>query len=150
VVGLTFNHRAGDFYRALLEGVTYEMNFNLECLAGAGVEVRELRAVGGGAKSDLWLQIKADIMNRKVSALDVDEAGTLGAAILAGTATGVYASLSSAAGRLVKIRKVFHPQPRHRGIYLEQYARYKKMYEAVKHILKKENHAPGQYARAAS
>ena len=61
IIGLTLGTSSGQFYRALMEGVTYEMKYNLECLEKAGIKVEGLRAVGGGAKSDLWMQIKADI-----------------------------------------------------------------------------------------
>lgn len=73
ILGLDFDTTPGRLYRAMLEGVTYEMFYNVECLAGAGIHIDELRAVGGGAKSDLWLQIKADIMGRKVVTLHVTE-----------------------------------------------------------------------------
>jgi xylulokinase len=135
IMGLDFETTQAKFYRALLEGVNYEMMYNLECLGNVGIEIDELRAVGGGAKSDLWLQIKADIMNKKIIALDVDEAGTLGTAILAGVAIGEYKSLEKAVETLVKVRKVFYPNLKNHQIYTENYYRYKKMYKAVKETM---------------
>jgi xylulokinase len=135
IVGLSFDKTSGHLYKAMLEGVTYEMMYNIECLARAGVDIDELRAVGGGAKSDVWLQLKADMTGKKVSNLNVDEAGTLGTAIIAGTATKVYKNMEDAVNKLVKIRKVYNPNIKKHEIYLEQYDKYKRMYSRVKEII---------------
>ncbi len=134
ILGLSFDTDSGQFYRAMLEGVTYEMMYNVECLQDAGVEIEELRAVGGGSRSGLWMQIKADIMNRKITTLDVDEAGTLGTVILAGVATGVFSSVEAAVDDLVKVKKVFYPDEENRKIYRDNYEKYKKIYGAVKEV----------------
>jgi len=135
IIGLGFDTGYPHIYRALLEGITYEMLYNLECLEEAGITVNELRAVGGGAKSDFWLQIKADIMGRKITKLDINEAGTLGTAILAGVATGVYESVEGAVKRLVKTKKEYYANEKNYEIYMENYAKYKKMYDAVKAVI---------------
>ena len=135
IIGLSFDVTPGQLYRALLEGVTYEMMYNMECLGRAGVIINELRAVGGGAKSELWLQLKADILGKKVVTLNIDEAGTLGTAILAGTATGVYKSIEEAVDVLVKIKKEFVPDKKNHEIYLGNYEKYKKIYSRVKEII---------------
>jgi xylulokinase len=135
IVGLSFDTTRGQLYRAVLEGVTYEMYYNIECLENAGVKIDQLRAVGGGAKSDIWLQIKSDIMNIPIITLNIDEAGTLGTVMLAGIATGVYSSLADAAGKLVKLKKEFLPNKETHEIYLEKYNRYQKMYRLVKEVV---------------
>jgi len=111
IYGLTLSTEPKHIYRALMEGITYEVLYNLDCLSTVGVQVDTLRAVGGGAKSDLWMQMKADIMNRKIETLHVSEAGTLGAAILAGVAVGIYASCEEAVAQLVKVKAEFYPDP---------------------------------------
>jgi len=131
VYGFTLNTRASQLYRALMEGITYEMRYNLECLKEAGIPVHSLRAVGGGAKSDLWLQIKADIMNMPIERLNVNEAGTMGNIILAGKASGVYRSYEEAVKTLVKPVRVFEPNRANQPLYTEQYERYKKLSQAV-------------------
>jgi xylulokinase len=125
IYGLTLETRPDQIYRALLEGINYEMMVNLECLNDAGVRVNTLRAVGGGAQSDLWMQIKANIFGRKVETLHVGEAGTLGAAILAGTAIGIYSSYEAAASQLIRIKDEFFPDSRQTAIYREKYEQYK-------------------------
>ena len=135
ILGLSFDVSRNHIYKALLEGVAYEMNYNIECLEESGVRIGELRTVGGGSKSDAWMQIRADIMNRKVVCLNVEEAGTLGSAMLAGTAAGMYTSLEEARDALVKIKKIYYPDSLRSKVYKENYEKYKKLYKNIKEVL---------------
>ena len=135
IVGLTFSVSREQIYRAILEGEAYEMKFNIECLEDSGVVINELRTVGGGSKSDIWMQIRADIMNKQVVCLSVEEAGTLGSAMLAGVATGHFGSLEEAREALVKVKKVFYPNPANMEAYTENYRKYKKLYKNVKDVI---------------
>ena len=74
-------------------------------MKSAGLEIKNLRAVGGGIKSPLWLQIKSDILNQPINTLRVREAACLGAAILAGSATGIYNSIQEGVNITSKIRQ---------------------------------------------
>jgi sugar (pentulose or hexulose) kinase len=121
--------------KSILEGITYEMMVNLEGLEKAGITVRELRAVGGLAKSERFLQLKANMMERKVVTLKVSEAGTVGTAILAGTACGAYDSVKSAVKSLVRTKRAYSPDSRHRAIYRRDFERYKRVYAAAKGIV---------------
>ena len=132
VLGLTLGTSRGEFLRAVLEGITYEMKLNVELLHEAGAEVEEFRAIGGGAKSDFWLQLKADMYGRPVVRLEVAEAAALGMAIAAGTAAGVYDSMAQAVGRLVAPRDRFEPDPQRARYYDERLAQYREIYPAVK------------------
>lgn len=134
-IGITLDTTPSQIYRALMEGVTYEMRYNLDFLESAGIKVNSLRAVGGGAKSDLWLQIKADITGRNIETLDTGEAGTLAAAIIAGKAVGVYPSYQQAAKGLIRSKKTYYPNPVAHDRYNENYFRYKQLYQAVKSVL---------------
>jgi xylulokinase len=67
----------------MLEGIAYEMRLNMEILADAGNEIKEFRAIGGGTKSDIWTQLKADVTGKKITVLNITEAGCAGAAMLA-------------------------------------------------------------------
>ncbi len=136
IIGLDINTKNADIIKAILEGITYEMMINLEKLDIAGIKVDELIAVGGLAKSERYLQLKADMMGKKVVSLNTTEAGALGAAILAGVACGAYGSLGEAVNKLVKRRKEFHPNNDLNGIYAEKFETYKRIYPAVKNISK--------------
>ena len=135
IVGLTLSHTQKDLYRAVMEGVCYEMRLNQELLSGCGVAVAPLHATGGGAKSRVWMQMKADVMNVPVTALNTSEAGATGSAMLVGVALGLYPSLEAAAEKMVKVREVFRPRPEAHEKYEAVYQRYKKLYEAVRPLV---------------
>ena len=132
ILGLTLGTSRGEFLRAVLEGISYEMKLNLEILGRAGVEVKEFRAIGGGAKSDFWLQLKADMYDRPVVRLQVAEAASLGMAIAAGVAAGLYGSADQAARELVVPRERFTPDPRKAEHYDQMLARYRELRPALK------------------
>ncbi len=134
ILGLQLSTHRGEVVKALLEGITYEMRLNLELVEKLGTPVRELRAIGGGARNAAWNQIKADILGRKVVCPAVTEAACLGAAMLAGTASGVYPTLEAAVAKTVKMGEAFFPRPEAVGLYNDRFALYEKLYPAVKEI----------------
>jgi xylulokinase len=134
VLGLSLATGKGDIIRAILEGVSFEMKYNLELLQEAGVKIDEIRAIGGGAKSERWLQLKADMYDKPVVAMDVSEGVCLGAAILAGVAIGRYRSVREAVEHLVRPRKVYLPRQRFRERYEERFEIYKRIYPAIREI----------------
>ncbi|MHC1696191.1 MAG: L-fuculokinase [Eubacteriales bacterium] len=131
ILGLRLDTSSADIYRALLEGVTFEIAYNIEALERSGIRVDELRAVGGGAKSPYWLGIKASVTGRVIVPLQTEEAGATGAAMLAGVATRTYPSLTHAAELFVKTKPPIYPNPRDTELYKKQYQRYKKAREAT-------------------
>ena len=135
IVGLTFSTTRSETAKAILEGLTYELRVNLDLLARSGAEISELRAIGGGAKSDVWLQLKADITGLPVLKPRVTEAAGWGAAILAGCATGAFEDASSAAEASVVLERTFAPNPGPASLYAEKYAEYEKLYPALRDVL---------------
>lgn len=131
ILGLSRKTSTSEIYRAMLESITYEMKYNLECLADNHINITSLRAAGGGAKSKIWLQIKADILNRPIATLENTEAGTLGAAILAGIAVGKYRNAADACKQLVREKEQFEPDTKQNELYELNYQRYKRMYSAL-------------------
>ena len=132
VIGLTLASTASDIYLACMEGVVYEMRLNMERLRDAGVEICALRAAGGGARSEVWMQMKADILGIPVTALRSEEAGAAGSAMLVGLACGVFPDLESAAKRLVRPVKTFFPREEFRAAYDEIYGRYRHLYDSLR------------------
>jgi len=132
IIGLTLSTTRAEFLRAALEGVSYELKLNLEILADAGVAVHQFRAIGGGAKSDFWLQLKADMYNRPVVKLQVAEAAALGMAIAAGVGAGFWDSAAEAAQALVVPVQTFYPDARKAAIYDERLRAYRQIYPALK------------------
>jgi len=107
--GFSLSHTRGHFVRALLEGVAFMLRRNLESIESAGVQVEEIRSTGGGARSRLWNQIKADVCNRPVVTLVHEETGLLGDAILAGVAGEVFASIEAGCSAMVATRETILP-----------------------------------------
>jgi xylulokinase len=134
IVGLSLATTRHDVAKALLEGLAFELRINLDTMRACGIEVGELVAVGGGAKSAVWLQLKAEILGRPIRTLRCREAACLGAALLAGVGSGVYGSLEEAVARAVVVDREFEPDPGMTGRYLERFEVYQRLYPALKGV----------------
>jgi xylulokinase len=129
--GFTLAHTRGHFFRALLEGSAYAVRDITTQMQVAGIELRELRIVGGGAKSPLWNQIKADVTGLQVNVPEITETTALGAAFLALVGIGAYTSLTEASDDIVKIREHTEPDAVTAALYTEAYERYRQTYFAL-------------------
>lgn len=133
-LGITLETTKFDIYKALMEGTSYEMLLNFNELRAFTGDIKEIRATGGGASSDVWLQIKADILGMDVSAIEGSQTGIAGSAALAGAAVGVYESYIWAIEKMAKIRKTFTPNPAAHEKYASLYKKYAGLYNAVKEV----------------
>ena len=118
--GLTTEHGRGHFVRAVMESVACMLKSNLDYLS---LDVSEIRAMGGGATSPLWCQMKSDMTGKKLLTLKNTETACLGAAILAGVGTGVFESVEAAAERIVT-NKVYQPKDADYSACYERYQAY--------------------------
>jgi len=125
ITGMTMDTKLPDIYRAVMEGLTFEMAYNIESLGDFGINIGSLRATGGGAKSPIWLQIKADILNKVITPLQTDEAGAAGCAMLAAVALGKYKDLNEAAEKFVKTGEPYYPSDKFTDLYKEKYNKFK-------------------------
>jgi xylulokinase len=121
--GFTLSHTRAHFVRALLEGVAFMLRRNLETIERTGIQIHEIRSSGGGARSRLWNQIKADVCNRPVVTLANEETGLLGDAILAGVASGVFQSIEDGCSAMVRVKQSLLPGAEAEA-YTEPYRRY--------------------------
>jgi xylulokinase len=128
IAGVTLETSRGAFLKGLLEGVTYYFRHGLDLLSAAGIAITEFRATGGGARSDAWLQLTADVLGRPLTRPHVTEASAMGASILAGTGSGVYSSTAQAVRALVKTGRAFEPHPGRHRAYEASYAQYELLY----------------------
>jgi xylulokinase len=108
------------------------MALNLRLLREGGAEIAELRAIGGGAKSATWLQLKADVMGQPIMVLDVSEAPARGAAILAGVGAGIFSSAAETAEAQVRTGRTFQPNPARTAQYAPRLDRYTRLYPALR------------------
>jgi xylulokinase len=133
--GLTLAHTRAHMTRAVLEGSAFGLRDILEAMRNAGLEVRRLTIVGGGAKGPLWRQIKADVTGLPVRVPTSVETTATGAAILAAVAAGIHSTVAEAVGAFVSYRPDEHePDPERRQAYDEAYRRYREVYFALKPV----------------
>lgn len=135
ILGLTADTAVPEIYRACLEGVVYEMRLNYEALSCSGIHFEQLNATGGGARSKLWMQIKADVLNLPVTALKTIDAGTVGSAMLTGIAVGIFSDLKDAAAHMVFEMETYYPNAEMHKKYMRIYERYRKVYAAVRPLM---------------
>lgn len=135
IAGLTSGSTVSDIYRACMEGVVYEMVLNMESLRNSGIHFKMLYATGGGARSEIWMQMKADMLNVPITALKTVDAGTVGSAMLTGIAVGCFEDLEDAAKHMVEKRQVYHPRPEMHKKYQKVYKKYRNLYKAVRPLV---------------
>ena len=133
ILGLRLTSRREDILRSLLEGVTLEMRLNLDILEKEGCPVQELRAIGGGARSPVWVQLKADVLGKAIVTLDVTEAACLGAAMLA-RAEDTGEDVREVAGQWIHPVEEVRPCPEAAERYSEKFEEYRRMYPLLRKI----------------
>jgi len=137
-IGITRAHRRGHFIRSILEGVAYSVRHLLEIAEkSVGRKVEKIRIAGGGAKSELWNRIRADVTGRCIEKLQVLETGTLGAAMLAGLGIGVFKSLDKVSRQMVHVDGLVEPDREHHKQYDKMFKIYKKLYPLLKPVFHK-------------
>jgi xylulokinase len=134
-IGLTARHGRPHLVRAVLEGVTFSLKDCFGLLGEQGVPLDEVRITGGGARSALWQQICADVLERPVISLAAEEGPAFGAALLAGTAVGLYPSLSVACARTVRLGVTVMPDPGRAKAYRALYALYRAVYPVTRDLM---------------
>ena len=131
--GLTLAHTRQHLTRAVLEGCAFALRDILEAMRGAGLEVRRISIVGGGAKGALWRQIKSDVTGLPVRVPVNVETTATGAAILAAVGSGQHGTVRDAVDAFVAYRPEEHvPDPERAAAYDEAYRRYRDVYFALK------------------
>lgn len=126
--GFTLRHTRAFFMRSVMEALGYIVKRNIEALADMGIEVKEIRSLGGGSKSKVWNQIKADICQIPLETVNSPEAASLGAAILAGKAAGIFKDINEAVDRMVQVKARTTPLSENAKVYEEGYEMYKKAF----------------------
>jgi xylulokinase len=130
-IGLTPTTTRGVLTRALIEGVSFGLKDSFDILDEIHIPIQDIRVIGGGSKSDFWLQILANIIGLPVSRINTDQGGALGAAILAAVGAGVYNSVESACDTIVKSTETVAPRPEDVRHYQNSHLRFKALYKAL-------------------
>ena len=138
-VNLSPDHRREDMLRAIYEGVAYNLRWMLDEVAGKGLPCKVLRAIGGGAKSDVWMQIMADVTMRRIDAVEnPQEAGALGCALAVAVALGVCGDYKEIK-RMVKVRESFQPRAETRAEYDRLYRAFRSLYKGLSGVCRELN-----------
>jgi xylulokinase len=127
LLGLTVGHGRNEFVRAILEGLCFELRHVVEKVEEEGLNAREFRAIGGGAKSRFWLQLKSNIVRRKFVRPEILEGGSLGASILAGIGVGTFKDAKEGVESTYREKDVFFPESEEAATYENYYQLYKQV-----------------------
>lgn len=131
-IGLTLRHTRGHLVRSIMEGVTYSLNDSLAIMRELKLPVEEIRASGGGAKSELWRQIQADIFGDEVSLLTAEHGAAYGVALLAAVGVGAFKSVEEACEATVAVRQRSNPNASDSAFYKRAFPVYQHLYRSLK------------------
>ncbi len=131
-IGLSLAHTRGHMVRAVMEGVTFGLRDSFEILRAMDLRVVQVRASGGGARSPLWRQILADILDTEVVTMNVSEGAAFGAALIAGVGAGVFPTVEAACEATLAATTRTEPVAAHRRVYESLYGDYRNLYPALR------------------
>ncbi|MBS7643485.1 xylulokinase [Candidatus Bathyarchaeota archaeon] len=132
ILGLALGHERKHVIRAIMEGVCFEIRRNIEVMRELGIKIEEMRITGGATRNPTWNQIQADVYGIPVAKGVVEEATSLGAAILAGVGAGIYRDVADAAEKMVIIGERRMPIAKNHDLYNKLYEVHKAVYQALK------------------
>lgn len=130
--GITLRSDRSHFVRSVLEGVAYGLRDSFGILGEMGVPITQVRASGGGARSDVWRQIQADVTGHDQVTINIDEGPALGVALLAGVGTGIYPSVEAACRSVIKVASKTECDPVTKKVYDNYYPVYQSLYQSLK------------------
>ncbi len=130
--GMRMDTTRAEMTQAVYEGVTFGLRDSLSVARAMGVVPASSKLCGGGAKSKLWRQMTADILNLNIEILEAEEGPAMGGAMLAAVACGEYGSVEEAAEAIVKVREIVRPNPEAVARYEERYKFFTQLYPAAK------------------
>lgn len=133
-IGMSMDTTREEMTQAVLEGVAFGLRDSLEVARSLGISPERTKICGGGAKSPLWRQIIANVMNLKVYVLENEEGLALGGAMLAAVGCGEYPDVETAAAKIVKVVDTVTPEPELTRKYEERYQYFRRIYPTVKEL----------------
>lgn len=131
-VGIKATHKKAHFSRALLEGVSFSTKQCFDIIESLGVKSDIIKITGGGAKNLPWVQMMADILNKPVEMVEVEEGPAYGAAIIAMVGVGEFASVEEACNNVIKTKQIIKPSSKNAVLYNNKYQKYNDLYPRLK------------------
>jgi xylulokinase len=135
-VGMDMNTTREDMTRAVLEGVAFGLRDSLEIIKDMNMPINDVRLIGGGARSNLWKQIIADIFNMPIGEINTNQGGALGAAILAAVGAGVYPDVKTGCKQMVRVVDAISPDKENVQVYDSVYKKYRDLYKCLENWFK--------------
>ena len=132
--GLTAKHNRSHMIRSVMEGVVYSLKDCLEIIKEMDVPIQDIRASGGGSRSDLWRQMQADVFNTPITTISSSEGPALGAALLAGVGAGIYSNVNEACTATIEKVDRSYPIEHNTLVYNKYYIIYRQLYKALEEI----------------
>ena len=133
--GMSMDTTRADMTQAVLEGVAFSMRDALEVAKSLGITITRSKVCGGGAKSDLWKQILANVLNIEIDVPETEQGPGLGAAMLAAVGCGAFENVKAACDAMIRVKETVKPDKDTAAKYDEKYAFYHKLYPAIKTVL---------------
>lgn len=133
-IGMSMDTSRSDMTQAVLEGVAFGLRDSLEVAKSLGIDIKRTKICGGGAKSELWKNIIANVLNLKVDMIESEEGPALGGAILAAVACKEFDSIEDAASKLVKVTDTICPEEELVKKYEDRYNKFKQIYPTIKDL----------------
>ncbi|OLP63017.1 Xylulose kinase [Bacillus pumilus] len=134
LIGLDSRHERRHVVRAVLEGITFSLNESIVLFRQAGKRIDSIVSIGGGARSQTWLQMQADIFQAEVIQLENEQGPALGAAMLAAVGCGWFQSLETCADQFIHQATVYKPNQQHVDIYDHLFRLYQRIYTRTRDI----------------
>lgn len=136
-IGMTMDTNRADMTQAVLEGVAFALRDSFEVARSLGMDIRSTKICGGGAKSPLWKEMIANILNITVEVPKSEEGPAMGAAMLAAVACGAYQSVEEAVRSIVTVKETIRPKPELAAKYEACYRKFREIYPACKPLFEK-------------
>ena len=133
-IGMTMDTTRADLVQAVLEGVAFAIRDSVEVARSLGIQITSSKICGGGAKSDLWKQILANVLNIRLESPESEQGPGMGGAMLAMVACGAYDSVKEVVDRFVKVASYVEPEPQLVAKYEKRYQQFKQIYPACKNL----------------
>lgn len=133
-IGLSGTHRREHMTRAVMEGITFSLAESLELFRQAGIDIRRIISIGGGAKNPVWLQMQADIFNIPVVSLSNEQGPAMGAAMMAAVGRGWFGTLKECADRFIGYGPIYEPIPANADIYGRLFKLYQQVYSMTREL----------------
>lgn len=131
IYGLDISTDEFDIYKGVLEGITYEILYNINILKSSGIKIKKIYATGGSSSNEKYMQIKADILNIPIVTFKNKDSGTVGSAVIVGKTMGVFDSIEEGCKKLIEINKTFIPNKLTHNKYMKIYRKYKSLVELI-------------------